>query len=238
MPIIAAALESKLKQKMADSFKVASKLPPEEWGGPMSGPAAPHFSKFCKAIAGGIATASTSMTFQTVDAGVGGMPPVPGTGVGKGLIVDVEFFTERIYTKLRNASLAQYGKTSHDPYPPHTGNSGEFLLGLAKSISESIAEHFSDAIVLNSNHAGVYIGSGKILTCSGVPASKTASEIQSAGSMPGSFFKTFCLALGEAYEETLAVKTTGKVVIMGVCAPGPTQLCGLPKSGSGVGTIA
>jgi hypothetical protein len=235
MPAVGPALAALVQTKMDTYMSAVSGHSPLAQSNPS------YFIAMCTAIGTGIATGSPVISFTTSDSGVTSAPPIPGAGTGVGIVVDDAFFKEQIYTNLRNNVIAQFGSTSHDAYPPGSGNSGEFVAAMAQAIAEAVKEHYQTAWTLTSSHPTIYAGSGTIGegSFSGLVPAAVASAIQSAApTLAGPFWPQTCQAIAQAYVDTIHTKSTGTVSIIGVCVPSPSQVCGLPGSGSGSGVAA
>lgn len=212
-----------------------------DYGGPLSAKNPSYYIEFCTAVATGISDGSKVINFVTSDAGVGGAPPVPGTGTGIGVFVDKAWFHENLYTEILAKIKSTFGRTLHDPFPPGPENSGRFLDALCKGISDSVEEHFKTAYTLTSAHPLVYMGAGLINEgmYSGLQPNNIASLIKAAGPrLKGKFFPIMIQAVAEVYVKLIHEHSTGKVVISGVCVPSPTppQACGINMVGAGTGT--
>jgi len=198
-----------------------------------------YFIALCTAVGTGIALGSPLITFTTSDSGLTAVPPVPGVGSGIGIVIDDSYFREQIYINARNAILARFGETNHDPYPPSAGNSGEYLDALAHGIAVSVKTHFSTAWILTSAHPQVYQGTGTISdgNFSGLSSSLVKSSIVASGpTLLGIYFPDLAQAIADAYVSTIETMSTGTVTITGVCVPSISQVCAVPGSGSGTGT--
>jgi hypothetical protein len=231
MPAIGPVLSQLITQKMSQKMKAISGTDPMSQKNPA------YFKAFCTAIGNGIALGTKALIFTTQDKGSMGTPPIPGKGLGMGIIVDDKHFSKTIYTKTRSNILKQFKKTTHKPWPG-TDGSGRFLRAMAEAIAEAVKEHYAQVWILNSVHSTIYagtgiVGAGKI---QGVVAIAIQSQIIQYGpTLAGPGFMLFAKAIAEAYEETITKKATGKVQILGLCIPSQSQVCGLPSSGSGTG---
>lgn len=233
MPAVPAVLSSLIQAS------VASKLEAVTQTNPLSGKDPSYFIEFCTAIGTGIALGSPVIAFDTDDSGQAGVPPVPGAGSGAGIMVDDSFLTEKIYTYVRNNTLAMFGKTNNIPFPPTSLSDGKALLAVAEGIATGVKTHYSTAWILVSTHPAIYAGTGTIGEgdFSGVSDSLVKSQIVASGPrLQGPMFPEMAKAIAQAYMETIHQKSTGTVTITGVCVPGPSQVCGTPSTGSGTGT--
>jgi hypothetical protein len=197
-----------------------------------------YFLQMCLSIATGIAEGSKGLVFTTNDVGFSGIPPIPGAGAGVGINVDSDFFTQDLYSRIRGYIVEQYGNTTHEIYPPSTGNSGEYLLALAKGISDSVKFHFSTAWILTSTHPLVYSGTGTIGkgNFSGLIDTGIQSLILSGSpTLQGPFWPNIAKAISESYVATITQNSTGTVNIIGFCVPSLSQVCGIPGVGVGAG---
>lgn len=239
MSSIDATLTDLIKAKVHDNMVAIG-----GYGGPLAQKNPMYFIQFCHAIAKGISDGSKVINFTTKDTGQGGIPPVPGVGVGVGIKVDKLWFDEHLYTEMRKEAIAMFGSTSHDTYPPAKGNTGEYLHAISKGVADSIAEHFLTAYNLTSAHVLVYSGVGLITegAYSGLVPSDIEGLIKAAGPLlKGRFWPTLVRAVSKVYVEAIHMHSTGKVAITGVCIPmtppaGPLQVCGIPMVGVGAGT--
>jgi hypothetical protein len=234
MPAVPAALISMITKNVSDNIKKLSGKSPLETK------AAPYFTQMCKAIGMGIASGTQTLTFETKDQGFKGEPPVPGVGMGMGLEVDADYMSEKIYTNIRKSILKRYKKTSHNPWPPESENSGEFLKAFSDGIAKAVKEHYKTSWVLNSNHPLIYSGSAKCDKFKGVQAPAVKSIIlANKGSLKGPFFADFAEGVAKGYQDTIEKKTTGKVTITGICIiivpPAGFQMCGIPATGKSTG---
>lgn len=243
MPVVGPVLGNLIKTKMDSYMNSVSGKSPLSQDNPS------YFIAMCTAIGTGIATGSPALTFTTSDSGFKGGPPptasvppyIPGTGSGVGITVDDAFFKEKIYTTIRSSIISEFGDTSHEPYPPSGSNSGQFLLAIAKAVSESVKEHFLTAWTLTSTHPTVYSGSGTIGNgnFSGLVPAAVKSAIQSAApTLQGPMWPKFCEGIAQAYVDTIHTKSTGNVTIIGVCVPNTSLVCNIPASGSGSGAAS
>lgn len=197
------------------------------------------FKAFAEAVGQGIALGTPTINFKTIDGGLMGAPPLPASGIGKGIIFDAKFFEKTAYTYIREAIISNLGKTMHDPYPASEENSGAFLQGVCKAIGEAIHEHYKKVWILNSNHTTIYLGKGEIKRrmFSGIQEDLvTAQILAKSPMMTGSFWPIMVKQIAKAYKLTIETKSYGEVAIIGVCIPSPAQICGLPGIGIGSGT--
>ncbi|MCX9024624.1 MAG: hypothetical protein OIN85_00845 [Candidatus Methanoperedens sp.] len=197
------------------------------------------FVEMCQAIGTGIISGGPVIMFTTTDSGVEGSPLVPGTGAGVGIVPDPNFFITDLYTRVRGYIIADFGKTSHDPYPPQARNSGLFLLALCQGINDAFQTYYPTAWTLVSTHPQIYMGTGLINNgqFSGLSASAIKGAIIAAAPrLRGRFWPRLAQAISESYVALIQQHSTGQVTITGTCIPGPSQVCGIGGSGSGTGT--
>lgn len=197
-----------------------------------------YFIEMCTAIATGIVNGGPTITFTTSDTGTEGSPPVEGSGSGTGIIVDSSFFTQDLYSRARGYVIADFGNTTHQPYPPQAGNSGQYLLALCQGIGEAIAEIFAEEWVLTSQHPNIYVGTGIINNgdFSGLSALSIASAmVGAAPNFIGKFWPRLAQAISESYVLVITEHSTGHVTITGECIPSDNQACGISGTGSGSG---
>lgn len=197
-----------------------------------------YFKAYCKAIATGFASGIPS--FVTVDSGSGGAPPIPGAGTGVGILIDKEFFKEKLYRYLALIPTEAGYKTMHGAYPPDNKVS-EYLAAICEGISQATFEYYQTCWTLTSVHPLVYSGAGVINegAFSGLDVSLISSQIQAAAPMmAGAFWAKNCQKIAQAYVETIHTKSTGAVTIIGVCVPNPSQACGIPMTGIGTGVAS
>lgn len=199
------------------------------------------FKEYCQAIATGLALSVPSITFTTNDTGSGGTPDVTGSGTGTGIMIETSFFTEAIYTGIRQKVLDLFGVTGNAPYPPATLQNGLTLNAIAEALAESSAAHLAAAASLTSTHPKVYTGSGTISDgqFSGLSGGLVQSNILASAPRlaPHPFFAATALAIGTAFTDTIQQHSTGMVTISGTCTPSDSQSCGVSKSGTGSGTV-
>lgn len=240
MPAIASTLSNLVKTNVDSKFSSVSGVSPLAQSNPS------YFIEMCTAIGTGIANGTTVINFTTSDTGLGGTPPVPGNGTGVGIIVDDAYFTQKLYTELRNSSISSFGSTTHDPYPPGPNNiSGKYLKALCEGISISVKTHFQTAWTLTSAHPLVYSGVGNISngSFSGLTATNIEQLILAAGpSLQGVFWPKVAKKVAEVYVDTIHNHSTATVTIIGVCVPlvppAGFQICGVPAVGAGTGVAS
>lgn len=242
MPILLNTLQGLIKSKVDAKIKSAADGVPN-YNGPLATKDPSYFIEMCDAIGVGIFQSSQILPFVTVDSGFSGAPPVPGVGTGVGLNVDQSFLTEQIYTKVRDAIIAKYGKTAHDPWPPRHSNTGRYLRAFSDGIAEAVTEHFSSCWTLTSAHPLIYSGTGLInygLVSHPNKSMFKPTALDAAPRLKGEFWPIFVEAVSDAYHLSITTKTKGQVTIVGVCVPTvtPLQTCGIPSSGSGTGTAS
>ena len=224
--------------------KAHSKIAAIAGHGPLNQTNPMYFIEMCSAIGNGIGNNSLSLSVSTSDVGVTGTPPITGSGTGVGIIVDGSYFTEDLYTKIRQKILATFGHTNHQVFPPSGTNSGMYLKAICEAISESVTEHYSTAWSISTSHPSVYAGSGTISNghISGLSSSAIKSSIISLSpSLHGFFWPLMVEEISNSYVGAIHNHSTASVTISGVCVPSPPphlQLCGLPSSGSGSGNAS
>lgn len=197
-----------------------------------------YFISFANAIGQGIAAGTPFINFTTIDTGVKGIPLITGTGVGVGIFFDAKFFEQTAYTNVRNAVIANFGKSLHDPYPPRIENVGMYLKAVCKAVGESIEEHYKTAWTLNSTHPIIYTGTGKINNgmFSGIEQDLVISQIMSRSTMMrGRFWPIMVQEIAKAYKLTIETRSYSQVTITGVCIPSTSQVCMISSGGSGTG---
>ena len=195
-----------------------------------------YYIEFATAIGTGIVSGAPIISFTTTDTGGQGIPPIPGVGAGVGIVTDPTFFIQDLYTRVRGYIIQDFEKTLHDPYPPSSGNSGEYLLALCKGINDSFLSYYPTAWTLISAHPLIYLGTG--LITNGQFSGLTATAIQAAivsgaPNFVGKFWPRLAQAIAESYVALIEQHSTGTVTITGVCVPSDSQVCGI---GVGVGT--
>lgn len=254
MAVNGTLLATILKLKMDTKFKQVL-----NYAGPLAQQNPSYFIAMCDAIGKGIIQGHPVINFTTVDAGVSGTPPKVGTGIGLGVIIDKNWFTENLYKEIRAKSAAQYGSTSHpvwcsdynavndpqNPLPenhcslnPNQYNPYNFLTAMCEAISESVTEHYASFRILNSTHPIVYAGAGEIKKGAFVGID-VAAAIQGLGpTLQGNFWPLLCQAIGKIYKDAIQLHSTGTVTITGVCVPNTSQTCGVPSAGVGTGTAS
>lgn len=200
-----------------------------------------YYIAFCNAVGGGLISGGPVIGFTTTDSGVAGSPPVTGAGIGVGIFIDKEFFREQAYTNARNAILAKFSQTVHDPYPPGEENTGQFLDAICNGIATSVHDYYQTAWSLTSVHPQIYQGAGAINDGQffGLSPSAIASAIESLlPNFQGEFLPDLIQAISEAYVLTITTKAVGTVTITGACVSSDSQVCGIPSSGAGTGTAS
>lgn len=236
MPIVQEALTELIKTKIDANMASFGK-----YGGPLSQQNPAYFIAMCQGIAQGIAQGTKTINFTTKDIGMAATPLISGVGSGVGILVDADFLDESIYTNLRNSVIADFGSTLHEPFPPSSQNSGNYLRAFSSGIAFSIKEHLSTAMILTSTHTTIYAGKGDILNGSfyGLDASAIKNFIVTASpTMQGSFWSKVAEAISLAYVDSIHNHSTSSVVISGICVPSANQVCGLPLVGAGTGTAS
>ena len=238
MPAIGSVLFNLIKGNIHDGMKGLSGTGPLEV---LKDPS--YFLEMCSAIGKGIAEGSPVISFITADVGLMGTPPIPAIiGQGFGIKVNEIYMTEKIYTMIRDKIVSAFGSTSHDPWPPTIGNSGQYLKAVAHGIAKSVTEHYKGPTwTLISAHPTIYAGGGEVLhgNFSGLDAGTVKSLILSySPKLKGPFWPMMAQAIAEGYVDGIHNKSLGTVVITGVCVPTPIppQICGIPSTGSGSGT--
>jgi hypothetical protein len=190
-----------------------------------------YFIEMCNAISAACAAAAPTLPFITQDKGFTASPVIPGVGTGVTLQLNAAFMREQMYTLIRNAVLSTFGKTTHEPYMPSSGNlSGQFLYALCDGICQAVATHFNTAGIwtLISQHPIVYQGVGKITY--GNIQQPTASLFQPAGlsaspNFIGKFWPIILTCIGQAYNLSITTQTSGQVTITGQCVSSGSQTC-------------
>lgn len=233
MPAVASKLGSLIQSKVDRNIRAVA-----GGRGPLRQRNPKYYKQMCSAIARGIVQGAPIILLATRDRGQGGTPPIPGFGTGVGIKVDAKWFAEELYRQLRSKTIATFRRTAHAPFPPPKGNSGEYLYAMCKGIADSVAEHYSTAWILSSSHPMVYAGTGTISAggFSGVPAAKVSSIMRKAFPLGrGRYWPQMCQVIGKVYAEAIHRHSTGRVSIVGVCVPGPSQVCFIGRSGQGSG---
>lgn len=239
MAVVKSVLQALLETNI-DSEMGSIAVPNVTYNGPLSQNNPAYFINMCKAIAEGIASGLT-IDCVTKDEGTGGEPDVGGAGTSIGIDVDAEYLEEQIYTLLRAYTIADYGASSHPPYP--SAGPSNFLKKLSKGIAISIEEHFEICWNYITTHPNVYEGIGEVEkgNYSGLVESAIRGVMISAGTMMGgSGWPRLCQAISTAYVDTIHNQSVSleDIIITGACAPGLTQVCGIPKSGAGTGILS
>lgn len=198
-----------------------------------------YYTTMCTAIGTGIIQAGPVISFVTADSGLKGSPSVPGIGNGTGIITDPTFFVQDLYTRTRGYIIADFGRTTHDVYPPGPKNSGQYLLALCLGINDAILAYYPTAWTLVSSHPTIYTGTGIVNNgnFSGLVATAIKSTIVGlAPTFIGPFWPRLAQAISESYVALIHQHSTGTVTITGSCSPSISQVCGLSGTGSGSGT--
>lgn len=227
-PALAALIQTNVNSRMA---AIAGHSP-------LAQPIPSYYIEFCQAIGVGIIQGAPSIAFITADTGNAGDPPVPGVGVGIGIVTDPTFFVQDLYTRILGYILADFGRSLHQPYPPSPGNSGQYLLAFCNGINDSILTYYPTAWALASAHPDIYMGTGIISDgqFSGiVPSAIQAAIIAGAPNFIGPFWPRIAQGVAESYAALIEQHSTGEVTITGSCVPGPSQICGVGGSGTGAG---
>lgn len=102
-----------LQQKLDCKFKRV-----REYKGPLAQKNTTYFINFCDGIAKGVVNGSLVINFHTADIGIGGTPPVQGKGEGIGIIIDVPYFVEHLYTELRDKIIDSHKRTVYPAWCP------------------------------------------------------------------------------------------------------------------------
>lgn len=206
---------------------------------PMNGKITSYFTEFCQAIGKGIILGGPTIAFTTSDVGFTGTPPIPGAGVGIGIVVDPTFLLQDLYTRIKNYVTADYGRTLSEPYPPSVDGYGQYTLALCQGINDALQTYYPISWALASAHPLVYAGSGTIangqFTGLMAPAIKAAILTAAPTFMQIGFWPRLAQAVSESYVALIEQHSTGTVTIAGVCVPGPSQICNVPGSGAGSG---
>lgn len=212
MPIIGPKLGLLIKENMIKNISELSGKSPAEQPNPQ------YFINFCVGLGNGIATGTKSIVFTTVDSGLANPLAGPGIGTGKGIQFNSDYMVKTAYERLRSEVINMFGKTNHAPYPPPSGNSGEYLVAILKAISDSIKDVYEKDLILTSTHFPVVTGSGVVKegNFSGIlPGIIKNSIISSTGSFRGSFWPKFIDIITESYIDTVHNHSTAKVIIAG-----------------------
>lgn len=235
MPAIPSVLSALIQSKVDSKMAAIRGIHPLQQRNPT------YYLEMCTAIGTGIITGGPTIQFTTEDTGQQGSPSVTGTGNGTGIVVDSDFFTQDLYIRARSYIIEDFGKTTHDAYPPRIGNSGQFLLALCAGISESVKEHYATAWILTSTHPQIYLGTGVINNghFSGLIATTIKSDIvNGASNFVGRYWPRLAQAISESYVATIQQHSTGTVTITGVCIPSDNQACGIGGTGTGTGVAS
>lgn len=199
----------------------------------------PHyFIELCHAIGTGIISGGPVINFTTNDTGQEGSPLVPGVGNGIGIVTDPSFFVQDLYTRLRGFIIADFGRTTHDAFPPRATNSGQYLLALCEGINDALLAYYPGAWTLVSTHPQIYMGTGLITDgqFSGLSAGAIQGAIiAGAPDFRGRFWPRLCQGIAESYVALIEQHSTGMVTITGTCVPSISQICGIGGSGHGSG---
>jgi len=236
MPAISSILYGLIRDKVNSNIKSLSGAAPLDI---LKDPS--YFEEMCKSIAAGIADGTPSVNFTTVDAGFMAAPIIPAIiGQGVGIRINPEYMIEKVYTEIRNTILSDFGNTTHEPYPPSSNNSGKYLEAVISGVAMAINEHFSTIWVLTSAHPTIYSGTGKILDGKFkglIPSTITGLILNNSPKLAGPLWPKMAKAIAEGYVDTIHNKSTGNVIITGVCVPTPIppQACGIPSVGTGSG---
>ena len=200
-----------------------------------------YFIEFTQAIGSGIISGAPTLILATNDSGSAGIPPIPGTGSGTGLTIQQTFFVEDLYTRIRGYVLADFGRTTHDAYPPSSGNSGNNLLAICQGIQDAFLAYYPTAWTLTSVNPDIYQGRASVPagSISGVSATAVSGAILAmAPKLQGKFWPRIAQAVGESYAELINAHTATHV-ITGICVPGPSQVCNIRNSeGNGTGVAS
>ena len=191
-----------------------------------------YFEQMCEAVGNGIADESTSIDFTTEDEGLLLISGGPATGSGTGIDVDDSTMSMMMYTHFRDSVISKHGSTTHEAWPPSSGNSGEFLKALTDGICKGVKDHFISVYSLESTHSTITNGIGIIISFSGLSKSAVKSAIEAYGtSMVGSGWGDFCQSVADGYVDGIHNYSTGEVTIVGG-VPGSSGT----GNGSGVAT--
>lgn len=218
MPLISVKLGELIKTKMIENLSSIDGVNPSAQSNPE------YFNAFCFGIANGIANGTKGLAFKTLDTGL--INPLGGSGIGLGKSINFnsEYMIKTAYENIRSEVIDIFGKTVHDPYPPTAKNSGQYLLAIIKSVSESIKEMFLTDLVLTSQHFPVCSGTGIIEMggFNGLSADTIKQLILSAVPLfKGQFWPNFVTILVNSYVDTVHNHSTASVVITGAgSAPG------------------
>lgn len=220
---------------------VNSKMMAIDGQGPLMGANTSYFLAFCKAIGTGIAQGTPTILFTTTDSGQMAIPPIPGAGIGLGIMIDSDYMSQQIYTQCNSKITSMYGSTNNISFPPTSGQNGKYLLAVCEGVAEAVKTLYAVSWALTSVNPIVYMGTGNITngnftlpTATLIPnliLSNGAPLLTEAG-----FWPTMAQIIGQVYADTIQNHSTGMVEIIGVCIPSLTQVCGVPGSGTGTGT--
>lgn len=239
MPAIPSVLSALVTQQIDASMAQAG-TGIQNYQGPLAQENPSFFVLMCTALGTGIATGTPTIPFTSQDTGFMGIPPIPGVGSGIGVIVNAPQMSQLMYTMVREAVIAQFGETEHDPWPPASDNlTGQFLKALTDGLSGAIKTHYATCWTLVSADPTIYAGQGAINPgqFTGLIPTQVAQQI-TAVSGPlnaGKFWPNMVVAISEAYCQAIMQYATGSVTIIGVCVPSVTQVCGIPSAGIGIG---
>ena len=231
MPIIPVVLTELLKAEIDAAVTEFAA------SGPLSQTDPSHFIILCTAVAAGLAEGTPTILFTTDDTGLSGVPPVPGAGVGVGVVVDDVDMASRVYTKVRTHA-AIFGETTHSPWPPPAGDSGKYLEAFCLGFGRAIKSHFATTWALVGTHPTIYSGTGVIPAgnFAGVVAANNWAKILQAGAaILGPGWPFLALAISEGFTEGILELATGAVTITGACVPSISQVCAVPSTGAGSG---
>ncbi len=235
MPVVKSVLLGLITQKVSQKMHAYSGYNPLAQRNPS------YFIEMCKAISYGIAEGTPLINFTTSDTGLKGIPPVPGSGTGMGVMVKAQPMSEFIYTFARDSVIAEFGRTEIDVWPPRPKNYGQFLKCITDGVAESVQEHYATAWTFTSVHPAIYTGDGAINDgmFSGISAELVKSLIISySPSLRGRWWPKMAQAIADGYVKGIHTKSTGSVVIEGSCIPDAMQVCAIPGTGSGTGVAA
>jgi hypothetical protein len=228
MPVIGPELGELIKTNMRNYFQAITKVDPMSQQNPS------YFMQFAKGLGMGFMEGTPSISFVTADLGVIASPvPIPGVGHGVGINTNAQYMSQKMYTNIRDRVMSAYGISTHEPWPPTKGNSGEVLKALTDAISDAVHEHYSKSLILVSFHPLLVSGTGKVMkgSFSGlVPQTVSAAIIKNTGSLQGAFWPAMTLAIAEAYVDGIHKETTATVDI------GPGGGGGVPGVGTGTAT--
>ena len=236
MPVVPAALAALIETNIDSRMAAISGHHPLQQSNPA------FYMEMCQAIGMGIALGAPILTFTSSDSGLSSIPPIPGVISGVGITPNPTFFVEDLYNRMRGYVIADFGKTSHDPYPPNPGNSGEYLQALCQGINDSFQTLYPTSWILAGADPLVYLGTGIVQDggFSGVASSAIQSLIiSSAPNFMGKFWPRTAQAIAESYAALITEHSTATVTITGICIPSIAQVCAIPGiPGTGTGTAA